>query len=300
MPLRDWLAALLTIIVWGLNFLISKIGLAELPPLLFGGIRVFMVAFPAIFFLKPPKAPWKLIIAYGTTINFLQFAFMLSSLAFGLSGGLTSLLMQMQAFFTIIFAALYFKEKIPLGSLIAIFIAFLGITLLIQGANTETVIPFLGLICVVGAAISWACGNITIKLMREVNMVSLVVWGGLISTPMFMLASYIFEGPERIASSLSNASINAYIAAAYSAYMSNLVGYVLWGRLLATRPVNLIAPLTLLVPIVGIISNAIAFHEKLSVIQWFGVITVMLALIINVFWLKIVKFFKLSLNPHKN
>ncbi|MDY3332043.1 MAG: EamA family transporter [Pelistega sp.] len=294
MPLFDWFLALITIFAWGINFLASKIALSEVPPLMFGAIRFILVVFPAIFFVKFPKAPLGTIIAYSLTINFLQFACMLSSIAFGLASGLTSLIMQLQAFFTVLLAALYFKEKIPVGLLVAFFIALIGMVLIVEGGNMDTALPMAGLIAAIGAAFFWACGNITIKKMPQVNMLSLVIWGGLFSIPFFMLASYLIEGPELIQASWAQMTIKSWGGIGYAAYASTLVGYVIWGKLLARRPISLIAPLTLLVPIIGFISGYLAFDEKMTWVQWLGSATVLIALCINVFWLKIIKFLHLS------
>lgn len=286
MPLLDWLLALLTILIWGLNFLVSKVGIAELPPLFFGLCRFIFVCFPAVFFIPRPKAPLGRVLVYGLTINFMQFGFMLSALSFGLAAGVTSLLLQVQVFFTILIAALYFHEKIPKHSIVAFAIAVLGIGLIIMMANTNTALPIAGLICIIMAALSWAIGNITIKVMHDVNMVSLVIWGGLVSVPAFAAATLLLEGPTMIAQALETVTWRGMLAVLYGSVLSTLVGYVIWGRLLSTRPVSLIAPLTLLVPIIGLISNAWMFNEALTMWQWAGVAIVMLALVINVLWPK--------------
>lgn len=294
MPLFDWFLALVTIFAWGINFLASKIALTEAPPLLFGALRFILVAIPAIFFVRFPKAPLKTIIAYSLTINFLQFACMLSAIAFGLASGLTSLLMQWQAFFTVLIAALYFKEKIPIGLLVAFVIALIGMVFIVQGGNMDTALPMSGLFAAIGAAFFWACGNITIKKMPHVDMVSLVIWGGAMSIPAFALASYLIEGSELIQQSLSQMGVKGWGGIAYAAYVSTLIGYVIWCKLLSRRPIALIAPLTLLVPIIGFISGYLAFGEKMTWVQWIGSAIVLLALGINIFWLKIVKFLHLQ------
>ena len=80
MPLIDWLAALLVISLWGINFVIIKVGLNDFPPLLLGALRFAAVAFPAIFFIKRPQIPLKLLLTYGLAISFGQFAFLFTAL----------------------------------------------------------------------------------------------------------------------------------------------------------------------------------------------------------------------------
>lgn len=57
MPLRDKLLALLIVMAWGVNFVVIKVGLQGMPPLLLAGLRFACVAFPALFFVRQPNLP---------------------------------------------------------------------------------------------------------------------------------------------------------------------------------------------------------------------------------------------------
>lgn len=98
MSRKDGLLALLVVVVWGLNFVVIKVGLHNMPPLMLAGLRFLLVAFPAIFFVARPKIPLSLLLGYGLTISFGQFAFLFSAIKFGMPAGLASLVLQAQAF----------------------------------------------------------------------------------------------------------------------------------------------------------------------------------------------------------
>lgn len=287
MPLRDWMFALLVIFVWGINFIAIKVGLNDFPPLLLGALRFTAVVFPAIFFIKRPNVSLKLLLAYGLTISFGQFAFLFTALAVGMPAGLISLLLQVQAFFTVLIAAFVLHEKIKPHNLLAIGISLAGLLIINTSNNTGHPVPALGLFFTFLAAFSWATGNVVIKQIKNVNMLSLVVWGGTVPILPFLLCSWIFEGSDLIMSSIRSVSLEGIGAIMYLAYGATLIGYVLWGRLLSKHPVGLIAPLTLLVPIVGLVSAALVLDEHLSALQWVGAAVVMLGLVINVFGPKI-------------
>ncbi|MCI5067534.1 EamA family transporter, partial [Acidovorax sp.] len=51
---RDLCLALLVILVWGLNFAVIKVGVADIPPMLLGALRYLLAAFPALLFVRPP------------------------------------------------------------------------------------------------------------------------------------------------------------------------------------------------------------------------------------------------------
>lgn len=76
MTRKDGLLALLVVVVWGLNFVVIKMGLHNMPPLMLAGLRFLLVAFPALLFVARPKIPLKLLLGYGLTISFGQFAFL--------------------------------------------------------------------------------------------------------------------------------------------------------------------------------------------------------------------------------
>lgn len=76
MSRKDGVLALLVVVVWGLNFVVIKVGLHNMPPLMLAGLRFMLVAFPAIFFVARPKVPLNLLLGYGLTISFAQFAFL--------------------------------------------------------------------------------------------------------------------------------------------------------------------------------------------------------------------------------
>ena len=90
MPLKDVLLALVVIAVWGLNFVVIKIGLQGVPPLLLGALRFLLVLFPAIFFIPRPRLPWRWLLAYGMTISLGQFAFLFYAMSAGMPAGLAS------------------------------------------------------------------------------------------------------------------------------------------------------------------------------------------------------------------
>ncbi len=105
MTRKDGLLALLVVVVWGLNFVVIKVGLHNMPPLMLAGLRFLLVAFPALLFVARPKIPLRLLLGYGLTISFGQFAFLFCAINLGMPAGLASLVLQAQAFFTIILGA---------------------------------------------------------------------------------------------------------------------------------------------------------------------------------------------------
>lgn len=277
---KDLLLALVVIIVWGMNFVVIKIGLDDIPPMLLGGLRFTLAAFPAILFIKRPQIPLRWLLAYGATISLGQFAFLFSAMKVGMPAGLASLVLQSQAFFTLFFAALFLGERLRATNLIGLLIAAGGLLLIgMQGDRSMTLAGFLLTIC---AASMWALGNIVTRKVGKVNLVGLVVWGSLIPPIPFFALSWLMEGPEVIESALRGIGLSSTLVLVYLAFGATILGYSLWSRLLSRYPANTVAPFSLLVPVVGLTSAALLLGEHLGMLQAVGALLVMLGLMINV------------------
>lgn len=281
MPARDLGFAMLVILVWGLNFVVIKIGLDDLPPMLLGAMRFTLAAIPAVFFIRRPQIPLRWLLAYGLTISFGQFAFLFSAMSVGMPAGLASLVLQSQAFFTLLFAAMVLGERVRAHNLIGLCVAAAG--LLLIGLNSGVGMTFSGFILTIAAASMWAMGNIITKRVGKVDLVSLVVWGSLIPPLPFLAMSLLLEGPQQIGAALENISLSAVLALFYLAFGATLLGYSLWSRLLSRYPAAQVAPFSMLVPIIGLSSSAVLLGEQLSQLQMYGTLLVMAGLAINVF-----------------
>ncbi|MEQ4452382.1 O-acetylserine/cysteine exporter [Kosakonia sacchari] len=287
MTRKDVLLAMLVVVAWGLNFVVIKVGLHNMPPLMLAGLRFVLVAFPAILFVARPRVPLRLLLGYGLTISFGQFAFLFCAIKFGMPAGLASLVLQAQAFFTIILGAGVFGERLQIKQLVGITLAVLGVLVLIESSLNGQHVPLLGFLLTLAGAFSWACGNIfNKKIMQHSSrpaVMSLVVWSALIPIVPFMVASLIFDGPALMLQSVVSIDFTTLLSLVYLAFVATILGYGIWGTLLGRYETWRVAPLSLLVPVVGMASAALLLGETLSALQLVGAVLVMAGLYINVF-----------------
>ena len=277
---KDLMLALVVIVVWGMNFVVIRVGLDNIPPMLLGSLRFMLAAFPAILFIKRPQMPLRWLLAYGATISLGQFAFLFSAMKVGMPAGLASLVLQSQAFFTLFFAVLFLGERLRLTNLVGLVIAASGMLLIgMQGDRSMTLAGFVLTIC---AASMWALGNIVTRKVGKVNLVGLVVWGSLIPPIPFFALSWVLEGPVAIEAALRGFNMDSALVLLYLAFGATILGYGLWSRLLSRYPANTVAPFSLLVPVVGLTSAALLLDEHLGFLQAVGALLVMLGLAVNV------------------
>lgn len=280
MSTRDLLLALLVIVVWGLNFVVIMTGLNHMPPLLMGALRFMLVVFPAIVFIRKPQVPWRWLLAYGLTISLGQFAFLFSAMAVGMPAGLASLVLQSQAFFTLLFAAVFIGERVRASNLVGLVVAAAGLTLI--GMQVDRIMTVAGFALTICAASMWALGNVVTRRIGKVNLVGLVVWGNLVPPLPFLLLSWWLEGPVAIQAALQAFNVQSMLVLMYLAFGATLLGYSIWGRLLSRYPASQVAPFSLLVPVVGLTSASILLGDRLGPWQLIGALLVMLGLLINV------------------
>jgi O-acetylserine/cysteine efflux transporter len=262
----DILTALCVVTIWGVNFVVIKIGLQDLPPVLFTALRFIFAALPLVFFIRRPQAPWMLVAAYGLFQFAFQFTLLFSGIQLGLPAGLASLVIQLQAFFTIGLAVLMLGERPRTVQLLGALVAMAGMVLvafMLEGQAT-----LIGFVLVVAAAVCWALANIVTKKIGQVNALSLVVWGSLAASPPLLLASWLMEGPAAWQLALHNFSTTTLFAVLFQSYPNTILGFGLWSMLMRRYAAATIAPYALLVPVAGMSSAALILGEPL---QWWKV-----------------------------
>lgn len=281
LPTRHILLALLTVTIWGCNFVAIKLALHDLPPLLLCALRFLFVSVPLVFILPRPAISWRQLFTYGLTMFALQFTFMFLGMKLGVSAGLASVLLQLQVFVTLGLSAVFLRERIgPLqlaGTLIAV--AGFGVVAAHSGGD----LSLTGVFCVLLAACSWAYGNFMSRSLGKVNPLALVAWGGLVVPLPLGLASLALEGPAVVAHSLTHVHLPAVLSLAFIVYVSTHVGYSLWGWLLARHAASAITPFALLVPVFGMLSSALLLGEPLPGWKLLAAGLVMAGLAVNVF-----------------
>ncbi|HAT1659388.1 TPA: EamA family transporter [Legionella pneumophila] len=259
MPFAHLLLALLVVFVWGINFIFVKLSLEEFSPLLLCAVRFLLASVPAVFFIKPPAVPFKIIAGYGLIMFALQFALLFIGLRVGMTPGVASLLMQVQVFFSMFFAIIFLGEQPQVGQIIGALIAFIGIG--VVALHFDHNVSLMGFLCILAAAASWGVGNLITKKIHSVNLIAVIVWSSFVAClPMFIL-SLVFEGPASFVTTYEHITWKGILSLLYIVYISTWVGYGVWNWLISRYPVGMVVPFTLLVPVVGILSSVLILGE---------------------------------------
>ena len=278
---RDIFLALAIVVVWGVNFMAIKWGVAEVPPLLLSSLRYIVATLPAIFFVKRPQAAIGMLIAYGCFVGVGQFGLLFSAIHLGMPAGLASLVLQLQTFFTIGLAVLLLGERPRGAQLFGALVALVGIGVIaVEKLEGAAIWP---LLMTVLAAGSWAIANIVVKKLGKVDMFAFVIWSSLVPPIPLFLLSLTFEGPGAIPLALSHITWLGIGSLLFVGWISTDFGYGAWSLLLGRYPASTVAPFTLLVPIIGLSTGAVILGEAMTGLDWLGSALVFVGLLLNVF-----------------
>ena len=282
LSLRHFLLGLGVVAVWGTNFAVIKLALAQMPPLLFATLRFVAVILPAIFLVARPAVPWRNLASYGLLIGVGQFGLMFIAMNGHISPGLASLVVQTQVFFTIGLAMWLSGERAhPVqGVSLALAAGGIGVILL----HTDGSATPLGLVLMLLAALSWAGGNIVSRQAGRVNMLAYVVWSSAFAVPPLVVLTLWQEGWTPVRTALEHADAAAWAAVAWQAVGNSLFGYAAWGWLLARYPAATVTPMALLVPVFGMGASAFWLGESLPGWKLLAAALVMGGLALNLLW----------------
>jgi O-acetylserine/cysteine efflux transporter len=283
---RDLALILAIVALWGFSFVAIKVGLREIPPFALAALRFFCAAVPLVFFVGRPKMPWRYIAGYGFAIGFCQFGLLFLGMKLGMPAGLSSLVIQLQIFFTVGLAIAFLGDPLQKEDLIGAAIATVGVVLLgvykLQSGMTATLIGFL---LVIASAFAWGIGNVVAKRAArfDADMFALGVWSSLVPPLPLALMSFVFEGGAKAWSAVASASLLTWGCVLLIAWGATLFGFASWARLLHRYPTALVSPFALLIPVFGLASGAVFLGEDLAPLQMAGVALVLAGLAENMF-----------------
>ena len=263
--------AVMVAVIWGLAFVASRIALDEFPPELMTALRFGIAAVPCLF-VRKPNVSWPLLVAISSTLFLGQFLSQSIAIARGVPVGLTAVIVQSQALFTIGLAALLFAELPTRMQAIGIGIAAIGLLMICGTVGYDFSVAAFAVLII--SPISFAVGNLLLRRASGVPMFDLFAWLCLAAAiPLFAL-TLVSNGPQPTWHALSQMSLTGLVCMLALGGISTSIAYWLWGRLLRDYPAAQVVPFALLVPFVGAAASSAVFGEKFGPLRLAGMITV--------------------------
>lgn len=281
MKLSHLLLAILITAIWGINFSVIKIGLSSVDPFILAGIRFTLCALPALFFIKKPDVPWRYIIGYGLVFGIGLWGLVNLGIKAGLSAGIASLLLQFSAFFTILLGSVVFKESLTRYQIAGFALACTGLLSIVF--ITDGSVTFTGTLLVMAGAIAWSIANIIIKRSATKQIFAFLVWSSAFSPLPLFLLDWLVNGSNGYTALVSHVDYRAVLSILFQVYPNTLFGYWVWNSLLKQYPISTVAPLSLLVPVFGILGSMAIFGEAISSLKILALLLIISGLVVGLY-----------------
>ncbi len=259
--------------IWGFNFVVLKVALVGVPPILLTATRFIFSCLPVLFLPRPKGMRWRDLLIVGFSSFLGQYIFLFVAMAKGMPAGLSSVTLQLQVFVTILFSVVFLGERPKLQQYLGAALALVGLGTIAFTVGAGSTIPVIAMVFIVLSACTWAFGNFTVrKAGPDAGFGTLagVCWMSLVPPLPALAISFAFEGPDRILAALIHIQPITVAAIAYTVVLSTWAGFAVWGYLLSTYPAGKAAPFALLVPVFGGLSSYLVLGETPSPMRLVG------------------------------
>ena len=256
MSKKHLLFALISVILWGINFPLLKFVFIELPPLLSVATRLLISSLLFLPFVSFPKKYWYIIVV----LSFTLFTATLGSTTLALKevdAAIAALITELEVPFAAILSFFLLNERLTKQQLGGTLLAFFGVYLIVKSpeVSIHKMWPIWLLLI---AAFFYALSAILIKVINHINPLSITIWSSFFAVPQLLLLSHLFENHPL--TKLVDVSPHIWLILSISAILS-LIGFFIWNYLIHLYPVNQIVPFALLIPVFALLASYFILGE---------------------------------------
>ncbi|MBM1206914.1 MULTISPECIES: EamA family transporter [Pseudomonas] len=271
--------AVLVTAVWGLNFPVTKLGLAAIDPLLLTALRFTLAALPWVFFVKRPPIAIKWLAAYGLIFGVAMWAMINLGIEWGVPPGTAALLIQFSAFFTMGWGVLLFREQLSYAQMLGMGLAVLGLISIILASPGQG--TTLGYALLLVSALSWSVGNVIIKQSKVREMFAFVVWASVFPPLPLLLLTWLAHGSAPFTALVTHFEWVALFSLLFQVYAATHFCYWGWNLLLREYPVSRVAPLSLLIPVFGLAGSMLILGHRVGASEGVSIALILSALVVG-------------------
>lgn len=247
-------------VVWGLNFVVGKAGVAAFPPILFTGLRFALLAVLLLPFLKIQRGQMANIALVSVAMGSVHFALFYSGLGLSDNVSITAVAVQLGVPFATLLSIMFLGERIGWRRWLGIALAFAGVMTI--GFDPAVFDDLDGLTLVILAAFIGSIGMIVMRRMKDVGVFQLQAWIAMLSWPVLLAFTAVGESGQT--SAVAAADAMAWGTVVYTAVGASLFGHAGMFCLLQRYEVSQTAPLTLLAPVLGVFFGVVLWGDEMT------------------------------------
>lgn len=252
------------VIVWGINWPLSKIALTYAPPLLFAGIRTVIAGIILIIAALPKwkqlefRRLWPVYLASAVLSIVFYYGFQTIGLQY-VPSGLFSAIVFLQPVLLGIFAWIWLGESMYGLKIFGLLLGFAGVAALSIGGFTGS-ISAAGVLLALASALCWALGTVYMKRnAARVDMLWLTAMQIMIGGVILLGAGSVTESWAAITWSGAFIMNTLFIAVFVIA-----LGWMVYFKLINEGEAGKVGSFTFLIPLISIGSSVVLLHEKIT------------------------------------
>ena len=277
---RQLILLVLLTLVWGLNWPVMKLGIADYPPLTFRALSIWLgvpvlglalVVMKVPFFV--PRERYRELFWLAFANMFVWHALIIVALKH-LSSGRAAILGYTMPIFSALLGAWFFGNRLRARNWLGVAAAGLGVSLLLWHELTNLSGQPVAVLCALIGAATWALGTHRLRnTSMQVATLTISFWMTLMTAVVISLLSVLFERPQwKLPGTATWWSIG------YNAVLIFGFAHASWFFLARSLPPVASTLSVMMIPILGVFSGAIGLGEVLHWQDWAAVVLMVVAI----------------------
>lgn len=275
-------ALLVMVVIWGVNFTVVKTALQEMTPMAFNALRfagasvlTLLLAWLIERDLTIARRDWGWVLLLSFIGNFVYQVLFINGLARSRASN-TSLILSTSPIFVALVSTLTKAEKLSGRNWAGILLSFLGIFLLITGANNGIAVDqgtLWGNTLVLCSTISWATYTVLLKrLVQRNSVIKATAWIMAATTPLLILVAL----SDFLTQDWRAISLGSWLGLFYSSVIAIGIGYVIWNTGVQRVGSVRTAVYSYFTPVISVIVAWVFLGESMQPLQALGALGILL------------------------
>ena len=271
-------------VLWGFNWPIMKVGLAEIPPWVFrAGASIvscaglFLISAIAGHSLKVPSGEWRVVILVGI-LNITLFNVLVAYGITLMDAGRAGIIAYTMPLWATVIGTVVLKERLSGRAVAGLAVGLFGMVLLFSVDAASLTGSLIGPLFVLGAAVSWGAGTVAIKHARLTMPITVAVaWQHLIGVVPIAVVAVAWDWRN-----VGDVSFWPLMSLAYNMLITGIICYWAYFKVVQMLPVVASTVGTLMVPVIGVFSNELIFGVHPHLVDYTALVCVGVAVFLVV------------------
>jgi O-acetylserine/cysteine efflux transporter len=247
-------------LIWGVNLVVSKIGVTQMPSILFTFLRFLILAILLVPRLRVQRGQMGALAVAAIFTGALSFALSFWALRISTNVSAVAIAGQLSVPFTTLLSVALLGEVVHWRRWTGILLSFAGV--LVMGFDASLTSQWQSLSLYIAGSFIGSVGLIAIKKLRGFEPLELQAWIAWLSFPVLLVLSLEFERPDL--ATLAHVSLSGWAALAFTAVGASLVAHTGYFYLVQRYPVTSVAPVTTLSPVFSVLLCVTFLGERLT------------------------------------